>query len=78
MQLNGKYLDYYSWKFNDGKKIDVFKPSDNIRVGLRYLRWLYEQTGSWEGAFAAYNCGLSRLRSGQIPESTIYYICKIF
>lgn len=78
MQLNSKYLAYYAEKFNDGAKFDPMNATDNIRIGLRYLRWLYEQVGSWEGAFAAFNCGLTRLRTGDIPWSTVLYICKIF
>jgi soluble lytic murein transglycosylase-like protein len=77
MQLNAKYLDYYSWKFNDGKKIIPSNINDNVKVGLRYLRFLYDKTGTWRNAFTAYNCGLSRFRSGNIPKSTMEYIAFI-
>lgn len=79
MQLNSDYLDYYYWRFNDLESIDVFNPYDNIELGVKYLRHLYELFGSWEIAVAAYNCGPTRILAGKgIPEKTQEYVDYVF
>lgn len=73
MQLNSKYIGEYSWRYNDSRPIDPFDPRDNLKVGMRYLKRLFEVTGSWYLAVCAYNAGLSRVRAGKIPILTKKY-----
>lgn len=41
----------------------LYDPETNIRFGTFYLSVLYERFGNWSCAFAAYNCGPSRVAS---------------
>lgn len=45
----------------------LYDPKTNIRYGAYYLSMLYDRFGVWETAFAAYNCGPSRV-AGWIEE----------
>lgn len=51
----------------------LYDPETNIRYGIYYLSMLYDRFGVWETAFAAYNCGPSRvdgwIRDGKVNES---------
>ena len=51
----------------------LYDPETNVRFGIFYLSVLYERFGKWETAFAAYNCGPSRvsewIESGMVDES---------
>lgn len=38
------------------RDLDVWKYSGNVACGLRYLRLLYEERGSWVAAVRAYQC----------------------
>ena len=42
-----------------GLNVNPHDPAQNILGGVKYLRQLYNQTGSWTQAIAAYNGGLS-------------------
>lgn len=50
----------------------LYEPQTNIRFGVFYLSVLYERFGKWETAFAAYNCGPSRvaewIESGMVDD----------
>jgi len=65
----------------DLKVCDTFDPKDNIRGGVRYLRFLLDTfKGDVSLALAAYNAGLSRVsRYGGIPpfEETRNYVAKV-
>jgi soluble lytic murein transglycosylase-like protein len=76
-QLNSRYLDYFA-RYNDWQQVDPFDPDMAIRVACRYLEALYRATGTWEGAVAAYNCGLGRYRTGSIPQRTREHVERIF
>lgn len=78
MQLNSRYLDEYSWKYNEGEEIDPYDPETNIRVGVRYLSHLRAHTASWYEALWAYNAGLSRVRAQKMPETTLNYLRFVF
>lgn len=41
----------------------LFEPEFNVRRGTWLLSYLYNEFGSWEIAFAAYNAGYGRVRS---------------
>jgi len=73
MQLNSRYLIDYKWRYNGDRGFDPLDPGDNLSVGMRHLRHLYDVTGNWFDAVCAYNAGLSRVRSGNVPEKTIMY-----
>ncbi len=51
----------------------LYDPETNIRFGIYYLSILYERFGIWETAFAAYNCGPTRvsqwISEGKADES---------
>jgi len=63
------------------KVADSFNPSDNIRGGVRYLRFLLDTfKGNVTLAIAAYNAGLSRVaKYGGVPpyEETRNYVSKV-
>lgn len=77
-QLNAKYLDYFSWKFNDGEPIDPHDPWTSTKVACRYIAYLYALSGDYRLSVAAYNCGATRLFTEGAPSSTIKYLTKVF
>jgi soluble lytic murein transglycosylase-like protein len=76
-QLNSAYIEEFGWRYKFGK-IDPFNAEQSIHVAAKHLSVLYEHTGSWERAVAAYNCGLARVQSNRIPLRTREYVDKIF
>ncbi len=56
-QLMPGLHDYFMDKFNNGQPFSEFRPSDSIKIGLAYLKYLYDETGSWRNAIMSYNCG---------------------
>ena len=65
----------------DLKVADSFNPEDNIRGGVRYLRFLLDTfKGDVTLALAAYNAGLARVSQyGGVPpyEETRNYVAKV-
>jgi soluble lytic murein transglycosylase-like protein len=65
----------------DLKVVNSFDPQDNIRGGVRYLRFLLDTfRGDVALALAAYNAGLSKVaRYGGIPpyEETRNYVSRV-
>lgn len=63
------------------KVSDSFNPSDNIRGGVKYLKFLLDTfKGDVSLALAAYNAGLSRVaKYGGVPpyEETRNYVTKV-
>lgn len=63
------------------KVADSFNPSDNIRGGVRYLRFLLDTfKGDVTLALAAYNAGLSKVaKYGGVPpyDETRNYVSKV-
>lgn len=73
------------------ERFDFMKSTD---AALHKLHYNFKQTGSWELAMAAYNCGLGRVtrtvassgirdfqtlaRKRLLPEQTIHYVPKCF
>ncbi|MFA7567487.1 MAG: transglycosylase SLT domain-containing protein [Alkalispirochaeta sp.] len=56
---------------------DFFHPDTNTYHGITYLSWCLEHTDSeWE-AVAVYNAGLTRVRAGKTPQSTLVYVDRI-
>jgi soluble lytic murein transglycosylase-like protein len=73
VQLNSKYLGYFTWKFNKGKKVDPYDPSVAIPVAARILAYNYKYFGNWMHALAAYRQGITGVkRNGIIPSSLLY------
>ncbi len=77
-QLNSAYLDWFAEMFNDSKKINPFDGELSIRICVRYLKFLYNETNDWIATFAAYSCGTNRLKQGNMPETAISAINFIF
>lgn len=69
-QFNSRYMADFYWFDNDGKEFDPMKPHEALPVAARYLRRLYDATGDWWMAAAAYECGLTAVREGRVPERT--------
>jgi len=65
----------------DLKVTDCFNPSENIRGGVRYLRFLLDTfKGDVTLALAAYNAGMARVAQyGGVPpyEETRNYVAKV-
>ena len=79
MQLNSQWIGHFSERYNGGDAIDVWMWRTSMAVGIAHLSRLYSVTGSWPGAVAAYNVGLTRYRRGKLPESTrnmVAYVVK--
>lgn len=60
--------------------VDPFNPSEAIPYAAKYLRELYDKTGSWKMALAAYNWGIGNLQKYGIqhaPEETRNYVAQI-
>lgn len=76
-QLNSKYLDYFSWKFNKGKKINPFDPSVAIPVAARILKHNYAHFGNWYEAIAAYRQGIKGVEKDGITHHSVKYLLKI-
>lgn len=75
-QLNSNYIDEFALRYGY-QSIDPFDPYLSLEVAGKHLRTLYNHTGSWEKAIAAYNCGLTAVRKGKIPASTVRYVERI-
>ena len=77
VQVNSGFKDYFGWKYGI-ENFDPYKVEHALEFAGKHLAFLYEQTGDWELAFASYNAGLERVKSGDIPASTVEYVNIIF
>jgi soluble lytic murein transglycosylase-like protein len=77
-QLNGKYLEYYGWKFNDGNPVDPYNVEIATKVACRYMRFLYGLCGDYRIVCAAYNAGFTRVTAQGLPEITSRYLDLVF
>lgn len=60
--------------------VNPLDPSQSIMYAAKYLKSLYQQTGSWRGALAAYNWGIGNLNNygfDKMPMETRDYIAVI-
>ena len=63
MQLMPSTFEYLSSLLKEEHETGLlYDPETNIRFGIFYLSVLYERFGEWETAFAAYNCGPTRVQ----------------
>ena len=56
-QLNSDCVADFERMHNMGLPINTFDWKQNMRIGIKHLRYLYDKTGSWWGAVASYNMG---------------------
>lgn len=63
--------------FRDLSEEDFFHPDVNAQHGTEYLTWCMEHTSSDMQAVACYNAGLTRVRAGRTPQSTLIYVGRI-
>jgi soluble lytic murein transglycosylase-like protein len=47
-------------------------------IAAQYLRTLKQYFDTWPKAVMAYNCGISRVEEGNIPDSTYEYLINVF
>ena len=66
-----------SLTFRDLSEDDFFHPDVNTFHGTQFLRWCMEHTESEMQAVACYNAGLTRVRAGRTPASTLIYVDRI-
>lgn len=66
-----------SRSFPQLREEDFFNIDINIKNGIRYLQWCLSVTNSTYEALGAYNAGLSRVRRGEYPATTLVYIRRI-
>ena len=59
MKHNSASIPDFTWRYNNGKYYDALNWKDNMRIGIKHLSVLRKETGSWWGAVAAYNMGLT-------------------
>lgn len=78
MQLNSKYLFYFTWRFNRGQSIDPFSPKDAIPVGVRILACNYRYYGNWVEALAAYRQGIYGVYKNGVTHASFHYIETVF
>lgn len=57
---------------NNVKCHELLKPDINIRIGVKYLRWLIDQLGH-DRAIVAYNIGIGRVLKDVRFKSTSYH-----
>ncbi len=56
---------------------DFFNIDVNAYHGIDYLSWSLEHTDDEYQAVAVYNAGLTRVRAGRTPQSTLIYVERI-
>lgn len=78
MQLNSKYLDYFSWKFNRGVAVLPFAPASSIPVGARILAFNFRYYGNWVEALAAYRQGIGGVQKNSVTHASFCYIDHVF
>jgi len=77
VQLQKRYLKYFSNRYYGSRPIDPFNPTQAMCVAAALLADLFQKTGSWELAIQAYNCGLAPIYAKNIPNSTRLYLQNI-
>lgn len=66
-----------TWK-EWGLGYDINDPVAQIRAAGRYMAWLFEHTGNWPDAVAAYNFGIGNIWKGRAwPTETVNYVANI-
>lgn len=67
-----------SLTFRNLTEEDFFHPDVNTYHGLEYLQWCLEHTATEREAVAVYNAGLTRVRAGRTPASTLRYVDRVY
>ena len=76
-QLNSRYLPYFAWKFNKGKKVDPYSPAQAIPVAARILKFNYAYFGDWVEAIAAYRQGITGILNNGVTHISALYVDKV-
>jgi hypothetical protein len=77
-QFNSAYLSWYAETYNAGIAFDPLSPQEAITVAAKHLRFLYDRYGHWPTVFLAYNAGMTAVDTDTIPDSSIWYLLKIY
>jgi soluble lytic murein transglycosylase-like protein len=78
-QFNSQFIDWFSDHYNGGVIFDPMNPAEAIPIMARHIKWLYERYGGyWPDVIMAYNAGIVRIDSGDIPDSAWDYLIKIY
>ena len=92
-QLNDNYLwaDYIPNYWHHKTDFDWLNPYHNTYIAIRHIKWMYNviddfniqngiyqsiNTLYWKTAMA-YNAGLSRVKSGSLPQNTLDYASRV-
>lgn len=51
----------------------LYDPDWNLYTSAKYLRYLYFRLRDWEKVLMAYNAGIGRVTSGNIPPASVTY-----
>ena len=77
-QFHNDYLDWLADSYNAGLPFDPFSAEQAIRIASRHIKWLYERYGHWPDVVMAYNAGITRIDSGNIPDRTWKYLTAVY
>lgn len=76
-QLNDKWYEYFSWKFNSFEEVNPFDDFQSLEISCKYLKHLYKSTNDWYDALCAYKTGLQKVYNKQVPEYIYEVVDKI-
>lgn len=63
MQITPDTFMWLMTKTGESHELDtLYMPHINIKYGVFFLSYLYNEFGSWETTYAAYNAGMSRIK----------------
>ena len=76
-QLNSRYLwsDFVPRYWNS--EIEMFNPYNwkhSTYVAMRHLQYLQAALANFNKVILAYNCGINKVKKGEIPESSKEYL----
>lgn len=76
-QLNSRTLRWLEVRYNSGRAINPYDPYVSTRIALRFIGDLYSVTGSWSMTLEAYNAGIGRAWSENVPRETVSYVRRV-
>ena len=69
MQITDITFDWITSRLGENLSAGMrYDPDTNIKYGTYYLNYLYNEFGSWDIAFAAYNAGPNKVRNSWLTN----------